>query len=518
MKIKLILKSQAIPSRGVSTVYLHVDHWNDYSFVTMFDLSLHDNEGEYHELGKIKIGFRGQIKSVDTYASLDDEFHSLPKGYFSVGTNDDYYKKIIELPKKIRIELLTNLKDMAFDQSHLDVADGEEVFKDSLLRSVSLSVIKGQFPRILDGKLPLTPFDFNYSRPETECMGGLELSFNVVAYSMPSTNVHAIIGRNGVGKTTLLNGMIESSVDVENSLGRFTEDNFFGTKTLAKDYFSSLVSVAFSAFDPFDPPEEQSDPSKGACYFYIGLKKDDGNLNSISELNKQCEKALTNCFSDAGKTKRWLKAIKTLGSDENFLEKNLGDLENQYKVMRSSIKTDRSVKEKYSQLVSKKLTELSSGHTIVFLTLTRLIATVEEKTLVLIDEPESHLHPPLLSAFIRALSELMHDRNGVAILATHSPVVLQEIPKSCVWKIARSGNEVVSFRPTSETFGENVGVLTRDIFGHEVVKSGFHQLLLQSVETGKSYLEILDDYECELGQEARSILKALIFDRDREDQ
>ena len=64
------------------------------------------------------------------------------------------------------------------------------------------------------------------------------------------------------------------------------------------------------------------------------------------------------------------------------------------------------------------------------------------RTLVLLDEPEAHLHPPLLSAFTRALSDLLIYRNGVAIIATHSPVVLQEVPKSCVWKLRRSGFEV----------------------------------------------------------------------------
>ncbi|MDK7046806.1 AAA family ATPase, partial [Escherichia coli] len=100
---------------------------------------------------------------------------------------------------------------------------------------------------------------------------------------------------------------------------------------------------------------------------------------------------------------------------------------------------------------------------------------------VLIDEPESHLHPPLLSAFIRALSDLLLDRNGLSIIATHSPVVLQEVPKRCVWKINRSRLSTESRRPDIETFGENVGILTREVFGLEVVKSGFHDLLVQSV-------------------------------------
>lgn len=57
----------------------------------------------------------------------------------------------------------------------------------------------------------------------------------------------------------------------------------------------------------------------------------------------------------------------------------------------------------------------------------------------MLDEPESHLHPPLLSAFIRSLSELLILRNGVAIIATHSPVILQEVPKRCAWILNRSG-------------------------------------------------------------------------------
>jgi predicted ATP-dependent endonuclease of OLD family len=98
----------------------------------------------------------------------------------------------------------------------------------------------------------------------------------------------------------------------------------------------------------------------------------------------------------------------------------------------------------------------------------------------LLDEPEAHLHPPLLSAFIRALSDLLVNRNGVAIIATHSPVVLQEVPKICVWKIWRNGREVVVERPEIETFAENVGILTRKVFGLEVANSGFHKLLSES--------------------------------------
>ncbi|QGP62085.1 putative ATP-binding protein involved in virulence (plasmid) [Piscirickettsia salmonis] len=200
-------------------------------------------------------------------------------------------------------------------------------------------------------------------------------------------------------------------------------------------------------------------------------------------------------MSQPNKKERWITAIDILESDENF--------------------ADMHLKKLLPRSTEKLIKKMSSGHLIVLLTITRLISKVEEKTLVLIDEPESHLHPPLLSAFITALSGLLYNRNGVAIIATHSPVVLQEVPKNCVWKIHRVGKKINIKRPDIETFGENVGVITKEIFGLEVVRSGFHSLLVNSVKTGRSYQEIINDYNDQLGFEGRAILKVLITDRDR---
>ncbi len=53
------------------------------------------------------------------------------------------------------------------------------------------------------------------------------------------------------------------------------------------------------------------------------------------------------------------------------------------------------------------------------------------------------------------------------------------------------------------------------MFGLEVVKSGFHDLLVQSVKSGGTYEEIVDEYRNQLGVEARALLKALVTHRDR---
>lgn len=391
----------------------------------MFYLTLHDEAGNYHELGNIKIGFKGQDKSKSTYETIGKSFNSLPENYFSLGEDVDYYKKIASLTNTIKKQLLISLRDVVFDSGNLAAALDEEVFRTSLLRVVSLSAIKGQFKRVLEGGIPLTDFKFAYKQPEEDEFAGIELDFEVEAGARPSSNIHAIIGRNGVGKTTLLNGMIKAIMDSKNTRSSFF-DKEERSDPISNDYFSSLVSVSFSAFDPFNPPLEQPNPALGTCYFYIGLKRaskdNKDSLKDLHDLHNEFIDGILIGFSQPGKKDRWLRAIRSLESDENFADMNLSKL---------AELSGNNLKKMALSLIKR----MSSGHAVILLTITRLIATVEEKTLVLIDEPESHLHPPLLSAFIRTLSELLHDRNGVAIIATHSPVVLQEVPKSCVWKI-----------------------------------------------------------------------------------
>lgn len=520
MKFQILPRNTWGPDSGFNTVYLRIDHWNDFSFVTMFYMSLHDEQGNLHDIGDIKIGFKGQTTEVPTHARLLEGFESLNEEYFSLGQSVDFYRKMAALPDSLAREILSALRDVVIAPELIEELRDENVFSVSLLRGISLSTVKGQFTRVLEGKAELTDFRFRFAKPASNGFGSMDISFDVEVDSRPNTNVHAVIGRNGAGKTTLLNSMIGAITGTQ-GFGQFFETGGWREKEIDSDYFSSLVSVSFSAFDPFLPPKEQPDPAKGTCYFYIGLKdpQDAERHRTIRELQSECLKALIACFHRPDKKERWFQALAKLGSDENFGLMNLEQFEFLYRELRkaySSEQTDSTeFHERYRREVQSLLDGMSSGHAVVLLTVTRLVATVEEKTLVLLDEPESHLHPPLLSAFVRALADLLHDRNGVAIIATHSPVVLQEIPMSCIWKINRVGESISCDRPMMETFGENVGLLTSEVFRLEVERSGFHALLRESIKSGQSYEQILSDYKGQLGFEGRVILRTLIAERDR---
>lgn len=103
----------------------------------------------------------------------------------------------------------------------------------------------------------------------------------------------------------------------------------------------------------------------------------------------------------------------------------------------------------------------------------------------------------------------------MAIIATHSPVVLQEVPAACVWILNRSGEVTTADRPPVETFGENVGTLTREVFSFEVTNTGFHNLIRAAVEQQQfDYDMVVAHFSGQLGMEARAIARSLVADRD----
>ncbi|MDN2705035.1 AAA family ATPase [Janthinobacterium sp. SUN100] len=495
---------------GKNIVFLNPNNWDDFGFKTQFAVTWCDFNASEHYLGEIKIAFENQ-SSGWTAHSFPKEFESLPPNFYSLGLDVEYYEKLSKLPPEICRNITGSLHDVVADPDFLNRIKDDKAFQTSLTRGVSFTSISEQFRRTLGGGAPQTPYNFIYKVQADAETAGLELRFDVSPDSKPSTNIHVLIGRNGIGKTTLLNGMISAIVKghkLERGAGNFWNVSQIPFSLIEDKYFSSLVSVSFSAFDPFTPPLDSEDHSNDLKYFYVGLKKVVRENNVLKSEHKDIEKfsvefasSLSSCFSQPQKKHRWIRAIRFLESDENFAEMDLTRFAEE----------DGTVR--LNELKFKLFKKMSSGHAVVLLTMTKLVEKVDEKTLVLMDEPESHLHPPLLSAFTRALSDLLTNRNAVCIIATHSPVVLQEVPRRCVWKLRRTKLNANADRPESETFGENVGVLTREVFQLEVQKSGFHDLLNRDVNEGKSFDEILNDYDGQIGLEGKAVLRSLIATR-----
>ncbi|WP_234315413.1 AAA family ATPase [Streptomyces globisporus] len=261
--------------------------------------------------------------------------------------------------------------------------------------------------------------------------------------------------------------------------------------------------ISFSAFDSNGPHQISQSALKRdrVAYQYVGLKKEDGGAKDYATLGVEFAACVERCVEDhPAKAHRWASVLAQLEeTDPLFHDLQITEL------ARGHDRPD-------SQSV---FAGLSSGHKIVLLTLAQLVQHTTERTLVLIDEPEAHLHPPLLSTFVGTLSELLRDRNGLAIIATHSPVVLQETPSDAVWALRRAGDDLRVDNPEIETFGENVGVITREIFGLEVRGTGFNRLIQSLADKGMSFEDIIDEFDGQLGAEGRALARSATRRRER---
>lgn len=515
MQFRVISRSTWVPESGVNQAFLREDAWDDYSFETTFDLHVFDQSGLRHDLGAVKIGQRGlraggrDQNQPGTVRSpfIPRQFEELDEAHFSLGQNDDYYRGLSNIPGGLGEVVLRALRDCALDLARFDAAMQEDVMGVSLLRNIQPATVRMTFHRIAQGHAALTPYKFRYTfAAHRDAAHVPSLDFMVAPNSSPPTNVHVLIGRNGAGKTRCLRNLstavVREEVDAEQA-GVVSPLDPFGSTPWT---FAGLVVVSFSAFDNF----EVATPTRpGMRVVQIRpptlpdphAREESSNDQVVAPYAEMFCTSLSLCRAEPRK-KRYVDALLTLENDLLFEEANVRGL---LDLPDDAWRTDAvSLFEK-----------LSSGHKIVLLTITRLVECVDENTLVLLDEPEGHLHPPLLSAFIRALSDLLVKRNGVALVSTHSPVVLQEVPRSCVWMLRRNGWEACEERPSIETFGENVGTLTREVFGLEVTGTGFHKLLAEAAsDPTQTYESISASFEGQLGSEASAKLRTLLAIRD----
>ncbi|WP_051633692.1 AAA family ATPase [Bacillus sp. UNC41MFS5] len=478
----MIYVTSFFSKRNKKGFHLIPDNWDDYNYSTLFHVEYIDDD-KTHKIGPVKIGFKGQGGGR---TKLDSAFEELPEGYFSVGQNLTYYSRIKKLnDDDLRIDFLNGIKDVAYNRDIYELYKDEDVFKTSLMRDINNYNLENQFRRIALGGAILTDYKFTYPI-DKENLPKAIFDFEVIPYKQPPTNLHTIIGTNGAGKTTALNGIINEYFDGD-----------------LKDSFANLIFISFSVFDKNPKYEVDNTEQK---YYYVGVKTNKSKSKSDGELRAEFYNSIYNILFK--KRHYYLQRMFEILDYSDFNFRNLKLL----RILEEYIKSEKNDSNiiSFSEMIASKFSDLSSGHQIILLSISKIVELLVEQTLVLIDEPETHLHPPLLAAYIRGLSEILTAENGVAILATHSPVVLQEIPKSCVSIIRKYGEKVKIERPRIETFGENTGILTEEVFGLEVKNSGFHRLLKEAVEEYQDYHKVLEVFNNELSIDAKSIVRTYI--------
>lgn len=542
------------PSRNLLTSFesefaLQQDHWNDFSFQTLYHL-YYNTPGEKASLiGSVKILRRGQTEIDGLLIRLP--FNSLDEAFCSVGTSLDYYQRLNELPTDARTRIVEALRDVAVYPELREAFSTEPGWKTSLFRGTSdwrryledaHVLYFNNFATLVDVQESFTfqpgpdstqiELNFSAHHPSFFFVPKREVGPSRKRVLLPE-RVIVLVGRNGSGKSTLLSRIAHVAFAAPEQraspqirrLGQFVPDAIG---------FMRIITVSYSAFDSFTIPGDREDTLSQAAR---DLEKGEGRFvfcglrDVVAEARHDINQAKSSESSVFGepvsdeklriedrRTSTRLKSIEQLADEFAILVSRIhaADKQDLFHAALEPLLQDASFSELGVEGLNESLAEdargtfldWSTGHKIAFHVVASLVAHAVPRSLVLFDEPEMHLHPPLAAALMHSVRLILEESNAVCIVATHSPVILQETMARHVRVVERVGDVVRVNLPRMETFGENIGILTYDTFGLTASRSDFHLALDQLVRGLPTIDEVDEIFSPGLSSQARAYVLA----------
>lgn len=485
-------------------IYLLRDDWNDFSFQTLYHLFLsghYAKNGEPLRFGEVKILRKGQTKEDGIQLECGD-YLALGDDFCSLGQSLDYYERIASLNAKHKKLILEKLNDVIFKPEIKTEFQSEDGWGVSLMRGMddnddifmlSPHLISQDYSSIPNLDLKLSFLNDAMEKP-------VVFDFDSPSYSRYDDEklpcrINIIVGQNGSGKSSILSKI--SRVAFSSSKERKGEAlSKVGTITPNGIGFPKIIGVSYSAFDSFQIPgisiadkvQILSDIEAGrGRYIFCGIR----------DICQELDEFITN-FTDydtlpddeiikdrLGVTK--LKPIDAMCNEISSLF-DLMKLKRRVPTFRKIIKMlaqELSFKEIEPQLLvavksaslPKVFFECSTGHKFIIHALMSIVAHAEKRSLILMDEPETHLHPPLLAKFMTAIRFTLDEFDSFCIVATHSPIVVQETLSQHVHVMKRHGNKIDFFSPDIETYGEDLSKITNLVFSLSGDFTQFHEVL-----------------------------------------
>lgn len=464
------------------------DSWNDHGYVTTFYLD-YWKDNSVQAMGIIKILHHSHS---DTRDVIEESFDKLTEDFISLGSNMEFYEKIIKILGKVKAKsVLTRLRDISiiglegnkkFTLEHEGIQNS--FFRSSAGRYLYYEV-KDKF--FLDKGAQDRDYSFNFKAQLNDDDDFKNIKFDFTKKNELPNRLFTIVGKNGVGKTRLLNQLAESLFDSSKTENKNRFSIFSNTSEQMIDnipIYNKIIAISFSVFDKFykgpvnveeksrrDTQEsDDEDQTKFNNYTYIGLHKVDNSVYSADELVQI--------------NKRAFKKIQ-----DNNLEHLFIDSINSSNILNYKLEFNFDYGQFFSEVYS-------SGQSIFITMLCRLLSEIREGSLIFLDEPELYLHPNAIANLARIYYEILNQFKSYAILCTHSPILLQEIPSRYVRKMSLIDGDSISYtKPNIETFGANISDITSDIFNVQDNESLYRSLLVEWVkEKGESeILNLFDD-------------------------
>lgn len=355
------------------------------------------------------------------------------------------------------------MQDCAINKSIYEMFNTHEVFNKSLIRDIATERAIKEAPFVVDGRKPEDAYSFEYTfhpiyNEDAYVKWKVDIDYEPVNFK----RTLGLIGENGVGKTQLLANCIDSLLEKDNE----ALNN--------QPMFASVFVVCSSVYDAYNKIDKKS----SELQLYICTTEQGESMvdNLEIEINAILERPTFYHDNDVESMREVYQNLLACEFDNAVVSDLLYSEPAEYQgEMYQRYYLDKEILKNIVEI-------LSSGQLQMFVLITYICAHIHLASLVIVDEPEVHLHPKLITDFIRLLNRLLDLFESYAIISTHSPLVIREIVGENVYQMRRGkGNQPLLGKVAYETFGEDISTLYYNIFGCEERNSYFASVINELV-------------------------------------
>lgn len=454
-----------LPALEQNEACISYDNWNDYGYETSYHLYFRPLQKRVVYIGYLKILHASELITHEQM-KLDFEslFDVLSGDYVSLGQRFEYYENIKELGDDGE-KLLNALRDVTALEKLPDKFEDNEGIVKSLRRFSEANAIynswlnnradgihkKSEYEDIVHGASIEEIEKFSYQHTLSDGKS-ISVTFDFSRDDFDFHRVQVIIGKNGTGKTRYLSKLAKSIAGGD-------EENEIQSRSFlpSRPAFTKIIVISYGLYDKFEVLEG----NKRTSYKYCGFTEGD-RVIPREEIERSYTNSVIEIFSKGRKELFHISLIPFF----------------------TDIKLD------YFPAFST----ISSGQKIIAHAFASILADIEDNSLLIFDEPESHLHPNAINSFVRALSVILREFNSYAIIATHSPKIVQEVPSKYVTVFRSYAGVTKSYKLSTESFGDDLDRIDLEVFEASPEELNYRKKLeamlsIADVETIERYFE-----------------------------
>ncbi|PQA81912.1 AAA family ATPase [Limnohabitans sp. TS-CS-82] len=448
--------------------------------------------------------------------------------FFTMLPDMEAYRRLVQtLDADDATAVLTALNDLValseFESTAaiLDLATQTEVFSLSFMRSSdSYFAYKnaGQLLRGLSSEQTgiLSPtLAIRFQLPGRQNEHHLRFSFDHAA-DLPK-RIAIIIGKNGVGKSQTLGRIARAAID---GAAVLTDGSDGGRPLINRLLAFAPTNEAESVF----PTDKRKRPRIWYQRYSMNRSRRSRRNDYLSDLIVQVARS-TQMVASKSRWEIFTEALSAISNAEELHLPTYSTLDAYVPLAKLPQGTEQRVLERFASIDVKKEPArvvggegypLSSGE-ISFLKFAAQVSLhIENGSLLLLDEPETHLHPNFISRFVSLLDGLLEMTGSAAIIATHSAYFVREVFREQVTVLSVDNENFVQAQlPKLRTFGADVGAISYFVFGEDEPSRLAVEVERRLIAKQIPWAQIYAKYKDELSLEILNGLRASIEDKVR---